>query len=92
MARCVRVVVSGRVQGVYFRLFTQEEAQRLGLAGWVRNLATGAVVTLICGPPAAVEQMLAWLGHGSPASRVDHLEIEDIADPEPAVTGFTIRR
>jgi acylphosphatase len=86
------VVVSGRVQGVYFRLFTQEEAQRLGLAGWVRNLADGAVEALVCGPPAPVEQMLAWLATGSPASRVDHLEIEELPDPVPGLAGFTICR
>ncbi|PLX48112.1 MAG: acylphosphatase [Desulfobulbaceae bacterium] len=90
MKRCVRAVVSGKVQGVFFRAFTQEEAQRLGLEGWVRNLADGQVETLFCGPADKVEAMLAWLTEGSPQSRVDHLDYKEVNEP-PGNRGFDIR-
>ena len=90
MKRCVRVVVSGKVQGVFFRAFTQEEAERLGLDGWVRNLSSGQVETLFYGPADKVEAMLAWLTEGSPQSRVDHLDYKEISEP-PDSCGFEIR-
>lgn len=90
MVKCVRAVVTGKVQGVYFRAFTQEEAERLQLSGWVRNLSSGQVETLVCGPAEAVDTMLDWLTSGSPHSRVDHVAVEEIRPPEP-LQGFIIR-
>jgi acylphosphatase len=92
MERCVRAVVSGKVQGVYFRAFTLEEAARLNLSGWVRNLPSGEVETLICGPSVAVDLLLDWLATGSPHSRVDHITVEELNYPDPAFPGFTIRQ
>lgn len=60
----VRVLVEGRVQGVWFRESTRREAQRLGLAGWVRNLADGRVEAVFEGPPAAVHQAVEWSRRG----------------------------
>ena len=62
IARQVRV--TGRVQGVYFRGWTQSEARRLGLGGWVRNDYDGSVAALIAGPPEAVEEMLRLMHRG----------------------------
>ncbi|MCF6291279.1 MAG: acylphosphatase [Desulfobacterales bacterium] len=75
--RCVQVIVSGRVQGVYFRAFTREEAESLGLSGWVRNRADGTVEALIQGEPQAVERMLAWFHTGSPHSQVDGVRVTE---------------
>lgn len=62
MAR--RVVVSGRVQGVFFRDACRAEAERLGAAGWVRNRPDGRVEALVEGDAAAVDALVAWMGRG----------------------------
>ena len=81
--------VSGRVQGVFFRVETQKMAVKLGLRGWVRNTADGRVETLICGSNPAVESMVRWLGNGPPLAKVNSLELEPVNGIE--LTGFQIR-
>ncbi len=66
----VHVIVEGRVQGVFFRAYTRDEAVKLGLKGWVRNRADGSVESLIEGQEAAVNKMLQWFHQGSPHSLV----------------------
>lgn len=90
MNRCVRAVISGKVQGVYFRVFTLEEAESLQLSGWVRNLETGEVETLFYGPEEKVEQLLEWLASGPPQGRVDSVTSQDVPIPA-SLHGFTIR-
>lgn len=68
------VRVTGRVQGVGFRLATVRRAHMLGVRGWVRNNEDGTVEALIQGEPDAIDQMLTWLHQGPPAARVDALE------------------
>lgn len=68
------VRVTGRVQGVGFRLATVRRAHMLGVRGWVRNNDDGSVEALIQGEPDAIDQMLTWLHQGPPAARVDGLE------------------
>ncbi|MCS7149572.1 MAG: acylphosphatase [Caldimicrobium sp.] len=70
-----RVIISGRVQGVFFRAYTKEEAQRLGLKGWVRNLPDGRVEALFEGEPSAVDEMIKWCQKGSPTSVVTKVEV-----------------
>ncbi len=82
--------VTGRVQGVWFRGWTQAEAKARGLAGWVRNEADGSVVALIHGPEAAVRDMVAALHRGPEAARVVGVETAP-AEP-PAGPGFHILR
>jgi len=65
-----RVVISGRVQGVYFRGATEDEARSRGLDGWVRNTRDGQVEAVFEGEKAAVEAMVAWCHRGPPAARV----------------------
>ena len=84
-----RVVVRGRVQGVAFRFATQEEAQRLGLSGWVRNRTDGGVEAVFEGPPAAVARAEAFCAAGPPAARVETLEGHD--EPPEGLAGFEIR-
>ena len=69
-----RVLVSGRVQGVCFRMYTEEEARKRELTGWVRNLPTGQVEALFEGPREAIEDMIRWCRQGPPAARVSKAE------------------
>jgi acylphosphatase len=78
MALRVRLVVRGRVQGVWFRGAMQEEAWRLGVAGWVRNRADGAVEAEIEGEPSMVDALVAWARQGPPGARVSGVETQAI--------------
>ena len=85
-----RVLVSGLVQGVWFRQTTADVAREAGVAGWVRNLPDGRVEAVLEGEPAAVEAVLAWCYRGPRAARVDHIEITEL--PPTGATGFAIRQ
>ena len=76
--RRVRVVVVGRVQGVGFRWFVRQEARRLGVAGWVRNRADGAVELETAGEDTAVERLLQHVRVGPDAADVTELLISDV--------------
>ncbi len=73
---CCRCLVEGRVQGVYFRSAAREQALRLGVAGYARNLPDGRVEVLACGTPAAVAQLRDWLCSGPPMARVSAVTCE----------------
>lgn len=70
----MRVLVSGRVQGVFFRGTCAERARSLGMAGWVRNLPDGRVEAVFEGPDGLVERMVDWCRHGPDLARVEDLE------------------
>ena len=70
------VFISGRVQGVSFRWFTQRKAQELGLTGWVRNLWDGRVEAVFEGEEAQVKEAVRWCHHGEPPARVEQAEIK----------------
>jgi acylphosphatase len=72
----VHLLVSGTVQGVFFRQSTVDEARRLGLAGWVRNLPDGRVEVLAEGDRAALEGLVRFCHRGPPAARVEGVEAE----------------
>jgi len=74
-----RAVVRGQVQGVGFRFSTEGEADRLGVAGFVRNLPDGTVETEVEGTPEAVGQLLEWLAEGPQGSRVDGVDVVELA-------------
>jgi acylphosphatase len=82
----VRLRITGRVQGVWYRGWTVETARRLGLDGWVRNRADGSVEVLISGPEAAVQAMIWACRQGPPAARVD--DIATTPGPAPESKGF----
>ena len=86
-----RLRISGRVQGVGFRYALQSEAQRLGLAGWVRNRSDGSVEALAQGAPQALEALAAWARRGPPAARVSSVQVEPAPDGEAPHTGFELR-
>lgn len=84
-----RFIVSGTVQGVFFRAGTAREAARLGIRGHAVNLPDGRVEVLAVGPAAAVEELRLWLQRGPPAARVDQLQAqEEPAGPLTVVSGF----
>jgi acylphosphatase len=70
----IRARITGRVQGVWFRGWTQKEARKRGLKGWVRNEADGSVTALLYGPRSAVDDMLRALWQGPPAAKVSDVE------------------
>ncbi len=80
-SECLRARIRGRVQGVWFRAWTERTARSLGLSGWVRNRADGSVEALFCGSAEAVKRMLELLHEGPPAARVDSVETEPDAPP-----------
>ncbi len=68
--------IHGRVQGVFFRDSMRREAQRLGIAGWVRNCGDGSVEAVVQGVPAAVDAMVRWAHHGPEHAEVTHVNLE----------------
>ena len=87
--RAVRAVVHGEVQGVFFRDSTRQEADRQGVAGWVRNRPDGTVELHAEGPPGAVDALLAFARTGPSNAQVAHVDLED-ADAE-GLDGFEVR-
>ncbi len=87
-----RVLVDGRVQGVWFRESTREHAARAGATGWVRNLADGRVEALLEGERQAVESVLAFLREGPPHARVTSVELASYEEIETrAERAFRVR-
>lgn len=86
--KTVEVVISGRVQGVSYRAWTEREARTRGLAGHVRNRDDGAVEAVFSGPEAAVDAMLAVCQKGPPSARVS--DVAATALEEAPVAGFRI--
>ena len=83
MARVGRHVrVNGRVQGVFFRAWTQQQANELGVSGWVRNCHDGSVEAHLSGDEGAVAQLIARLRDGPPSAIVSGVDVEEVA-PEP---------
>jgi len=77
-------VIRGVVQGVGFRYATQREALRLGLQGWVRNRADGAVEAVAAGDPAGVDALDRWVRRGPPAARVEQVDATALSDDDVA--------
>ncbi len=72
-----RLRIHGRVQGVFYRGWTVDTAEKLGLDGWVRNRLDGSVEVLVAGSPSAVEALIAACHQGPPSARVDLVEVEE---------------
>lgn len=88
----VRWVVSGRVQGVYYRYFTQQAAQELGLVGWVRNLPDGSVEVQVAGEDEVLEKLRQRLLVGPPMAQVDDVAAEVLpAEAQEDWRSFEIR-
>lgn len=87
MSICKRCRVTGRVQGVFYRASTQEQAEKLNLTGYARNLSDGSVEVLACGDAQAVETLCDWLWQGPLHARVDNVEC--VISQEQAPQRFT---
>lgn len=83
------VWVTGMVQGVFFRVHTREEARRLGVSGWVRNLPDGRVEAVFEGTRDRVEAAVAWCRHGPPTADVQDLRVA-WEPPSGSEGGFAI--
>ena len=86
----IKVVVKGRVQGVFFRVETKNTADRLGLNGYVKNLSNGSVEAVFEGDQQAVTQMVEWCHKGPAISKVEHVLTEK-AEAALNFTSFEIR-
>ncbi len=89
MSSCRHFLVSGQVQGVFFRASTQDTARKLGLTGWVRNLADGRVELIACGEEAALKELEQWLWQGPRHARVERVAAQETATESFA--GFSVR-
>ncbi|MFH0860566.1 MAG: acylphosphatase [Candidatus Altiarchaeota archaeon] len=90
MALRARIIVSGRVQGVYFRAHAKDEALKLNLRGWVRNLPDRMVEAVIEGDDKSVKKMVDWCRTGPPSARVESIEVE-WEKPSDEFSSFTVR-
>jgi acylphosphatase len=80
--KAVHARITGRVQGVGFRAWMEQTAERLGVQGWVRNRRDGSVEAVIAGDTSKVDEMLTMCWQGPPAARVDGVSVEDAAVPQ----------
>jgi len=76
---CIHCFVSGLVQGVWFRASTEEQAKKLGLTGWVRNVPDGRVEVLACGDKEKVLQLYEWLKQGPKRAKVSDVSYEEVS-------------
>jgi len=74
----IHFLVSGRVQGVFFRLHTRQQAQRHGLTGWVRNLPDGRVEGIASGETAGIKALQQWLVQGPDLASVANVEVTEL--------------
>jgi acylphosphatase len=84
------VLVSGRVQGVFFRDSTRQKAEELGLAGWVKNVPDGQVEALFEGPSDRVREMIRWCEEGPQRASVENVDT-DFASASGDLEGFEVR-
>ena len=84
-----RVLISGRVQGVFFRDTCRRMAEQHGVSGWVRNLPDGRVEAVFEGPPAAVRELVDWSRRGPRSAVVADVRVA--AEPPEGISGFRVR-
>ena len=86
----IKVLISGRVQGVFYRAHTKKKADELGVKGWVRNLNDGRVEAVFAGDEDKVEEVIKWCWRGAPGSKVK--SIKSIKPVKPVTNiGFEIK-
>lgn len=88
--RRVRAVISGRVQGVFYRASVEEQARSREVAGWARNLPDGRVEVELQGEPHAVESVLEFCRDGPPMAHVSDVEVTEL-EADPGLHGFVVR-
>ncbi len=90
MMRRVKILVSGRVQGVYFRVFTQNKAKHFAVKGSVKNLPDGRVEIIAEAEHITIDKFIKWCHKGPITARVDHVDIIEL-EADEVLTGFEIR-
>jgi len=90
MLKTFSIIVSGKVQGVYYRQSTQEKAQQLFIDGIVKNLPDGNVQIIATGTADQVDQLIVWCKQGPPHAVVTSVHVEELAPQQ--FTGFVIQR
>lgn len=90
MKKTVHVLISGKVQGVWFRATMKQEAEKRSIVGWVRNTVDGKVEAVIQGDDYHVEDMIKWCYSGSSLSRVDDVQVSSLDNTEH-YQGFKVR-
>ena len=89
--KAVRVIVTGRGQGGWYRAITRDAAHRIGgVAGWARNLPDGTVEIVAQGEASRVDELMEWASHGPPQAHVTDLRIEELSE-ELEIDGFEVR-
>ena len=86
--QCIKCLVSGRVQGVWYRASTRKQANALGITGYARNLASGCVEVMACGDDQALKALQDWLWQGPDYADVSHVGCETV-DPDAIPSTFT---
>jgi len=89
MTKRVKVTVSGRVQGVWYRASTRDKAVELGVRGYVRNLPNGDVEFVAVGEEQSVDALVEWARQGPPMARVENLRVEPLED-DVELDGFEV--
>ena len=75
MSECLHIIVKGRVQGVYFRAYTQKQAVKLNVSGFVRNLSDGSVEIVACGHADELQKLVAWCHKGPILAKVSEVRV-----------------
>ena len=86
----VNVLISGRVQGVWFRSSTKQKAEQLGVTGWVRNTKDGRVEAIFEGEENSVKSLIEWCHHGPPLAKIEKVEVNN-QSPTNGFDGFSIK-
>ena len=86
----VHVIISGRVQGVWFRQSTKQKAEQLGLTGWVRNTSGGNVEAVFEREENLIQEMITWCKQGPPLAKVENVQIKNLC-PTNAFDSFSIK-
>lgn len=85
-----RVLISGRVQGVFFRASTRQKAEQIGINGWVKNTSDGKVEAVFEGDEQKVNKMINWCRQGPDLANVEDVKVED-KDSSEGYSGFSIK-
>lgn len=88
---CRQFVISGKVQGVFYRASTQQQAQLQGLTGWVKNRADGKVEAVACGSELQLDAFENWLAHGPPMAVVEQVSVQELKN-QTGLNDFIITR